>query len=186
MAEEDSVLLLRGDFLYDQRIIQNMVGALASSWKPTLPRAPDLSLPMSQKNLPIAWRQFSLQGAMESIPDGLRRESPETLVNPYRKELLKFDMPLSLADHRKNRRSLEKRLFSGSYKGVTDLVTKWLWPTPARWATRNLCPSRHLAQPGDEPEPCPVGSGRIAFLQGLLCDRSGLRLAHDFPRHSGR
>ena len=25
------------------------------------------------------------------------------------------------------------RLFSWSYKGVTDLVTKWVWPIPAQW-----------------------------------------------------
>jgi phosphatidylglycerophosphate synthase len=31
---------------------------------------------------------------------------------------------------------VEKRLFQGSYKGVTDLVTKFIWPTPARIVTR--------------------------------------------------
>lgn len=33
-------------------------------------------------------------------------------------------------------RAVEKRLFQGSYKGVTDFVTKYVWPTPARIATR--------------------------------------------------
>jgi phosphatidylglycerophosphate synthase len=32
--------------------------------------------------------------------------------------------------------AVEKRLFQGSYKGVTDLVTKYVWPTPARIVTR--------------------------------------------------
>ena len=32
--------------------------------------------------------------------------------------------------------ALERLTFSGAYKGVTDLVTKWLWPVPARWVTR--------------------------------------------------
>mgnify|MGYP001820108649 FL=1 len=50
-------------------------------------------------------------------------------------ELRKFDVPYLLPISDNNRRTLEKRLFDGSYKGVTDLVTKWLWPTPARWAT---------------------------------------------------
>jgi phosphatidylglycerophosphate synthase len=31
---------------------------------------------------------------------------------------------------------LEQLLFSGAYKGVTDLVTKWLWPAPAQQVTR--------------------------------------------------
>ena len=34
------------------------------------------------------------------------------------------------------RRALEQLTFSGAYKGVTDLVTKWLWPLPAQWVTR--------------------------------------------------
>jgi phosphatidylglycerophosphate synthase len=33
-------------------------------------------------------------------------------------------------------RDLEERLFAWSYKGVTDLITKWAWPTPAKWCTR--------------------------------------------------
>ncbi|WP_184718830.1 CDP-alcohol phosphatidyltransferase family protein [Caulobacter sp.] len=33
-------------------------------------------------------------------------------------------------------RAVEKRLFQGSYKGVTDLVTKYVWPAPARVVTR--------------------------------------------------
>ncbi|WP_235524503.1 CDP-alcohol phosphatidyltransferase family protein [Caulobacter sp. Root655] len=32
--------------------------------------------------------------------------------------------------------AVERRLFQGSYKGVTDLVTKYVWPTPARIVTR--------------------------------------------------
>lgn len=32
--------------------------------------------------------------------------------------------------------AVEKRLFQGSYKGVTDLVTKYVWPAPARVVTR--------------------------------------------------
>lgn len=30
----------------------------------------------------------------------------------------------------------ERRLFDQVYKGVTDAVTKYIWPTPAFWATR--------------------------------------------------
>jgi phosphatidylglycerophosphate synthase len=33
-------------------------------------------------------------------------------------------------------RAVEKRQFQGSYKGVTDLVTKHYWPAPARVVTR--------------------------------------------------
>jgi phosphatidylglycerophosphate synthase len=32
----------------------------------------------------------------------------------------------------------ERQLFDSVYKGVTDVVTKWVWPTPAFWVTRLL------------------------------------------------
>lgn len=31
---------------------------------------------------------------------------------------------------------IERRMFAGSYKGVTDLVTKYVWPVPARHVTK--------------------------------------------------
>ncbi|MGK2905719.1 MAG: CDP-alcohol phosphatidyltransferase family protein [Desulfuromonadales bacterium] len=146
IAEEDSVLLLRGDFLYDQRIIQNMVGCVGIVMEAETPQGPR----------PVAAHvSGALASRMEAIlieedsgrdrPEGLRYESPETLVNAYQKDLRKFDIPYLLPVSAKNRRSLEKRLFDGSYKGVTDLVTKWLWPTPARWVT-GFC-ARHGISP---------------------------------------
>jgi hypothetical protein len=69
-------------------------------------------------------------------PEGLRRETPDTLVSAYLKELRKFDLPYLLPITERNQRKLESHLFDGSYKGVTDLVTKWIWPIPAQWGTR--------------------------------------------------
>ena len=135
VAGEDSVLLLRGDFLFDQRIVKNMVDSVGVV----------LEVDTPQGLRPVATHVTAeLADCMEALlsdddrrdyPEGLRRETPETLVNAYLMELRKFDVPYLLPISGKNRRNLEKRLFDGSYKGVTDLVTKWLWPIPARWAT---------------------------------------------------
>ena len=53
-----------------------------------------------------------------------------------RQNLKKRDPPYVLPISNDNRRTLESELFTRSYKGVTDLVTKWLWPVPAFWAVR--------------------------------------------------
>jgi len=135
VAGEDSVLLLRGDFLYDQRIVKNMVDSVGIVLEVD---APEGARPVA------AHVPAELADRMEAIlsddnrhdyPEGLSRQTPDTLVSAYLMELRKFDVPYLLPISENNRRSLEKRLFDGSYKGVTDLVTKWLWPTPARWAT---------------------------------------------------
>src|SRR6185295_18166533 len=51
--------------------------------------------------------------------------------------------PVVLAVRPDRAAALERHLFDGSYKGVTDLVTKWVWPAPARAVTR-LCARRGI------------------------------------------
>ena len=53
-------------------------------------------------------------------------------------QLRKLERPFVRRAQPERRRELEDRLFTGAYKGVTDLVTKWVWPRPARWVT-GLC-----------------------------------------------
>jgi len=135
VAGKDSVLLLRGDFLYDQRIVKNMVDSVgivleADTAEGTRPVAAHVSAELADRMETIL-----SDDDQHDYPEGLRQETPGSLVNAYLMELRKFDAPYLLPISDKSRRSLEKRLFDGSYKGVTDLVTKWLWPTPARWAT---------------------------------------------------
>jgi phosphatidylglycerophosphate synthase len=132
----DSVLLLRGDFLYDERLIQSL-----SCSQGTL-----LQIPGEEGETPVAAHvaaedapnvfDFLNGGGSRERLSALKFETPQTLGTTYLKKLRKIDPPYVLPITAENRQSLEKRLFSGSYKGVTDLVTKWLWPVPAQWATR--------------------------------------------------
>ena len=64
---------------------------------------------------------------------GVRTETLETLSISFQQRLLKFEPPFVLPIMPETQRLLERRLFDWSYKGVTDLVTKWVWPRPARW-----------------------------------------------------
>jgi phosphatidylglycerophosphate synthase len=54
----------------------------------------------------------------------------------YNSALRKREPPVLEALSAANARAVEERLFQGSYKGVTDLVTKYVWPLPARIVTR--------------------------------------------------
>jgi phosphatidylglycerophosphate synthase len=51
----------------------------------------------------------------------------------FQERLRKFEPPFVLPITPRDQGILERRLFDWSYKGVTDLVTKWAWPHPARW-----------------------------------------------------
>ena len=65
-----------------------------------------------------------------------RRTLKDLNLLDLRQNLKKRDRPYVLPISNENRRTLESELFARSYKGVTDLVTKWLWPVPAFWAVR--------------------------------------------------
>jgi phosphatidylglycerophosphate synthase len=67
---------------------------------------------------------------------GVATVTIEQVAQGFEAGLLKLDRPYVLPVTVENRLALEQLTFSGAYKGVTDLVTKWLWPVPALWATR--------------------------------------------------
>jgi phosphatidylglycerophosphate synthase len=58
------------------------------------------------------------------------------IAGAYNHALRKREPPILEPLTAANVRQVEARLFKGSYKGVTDLVTKYVWPTPARIVTR--------------------------------------------------
>ena len=66
-----------------------------------------------------------------------------TLASAYSKALRKRAKPLLLALDNADAAAIERALFDSSYKGVTDLVTKYVWPVPALAATR-WCARRRI------------------------------------------
>jgi phosphatidylglycerophosphate synthase len=65
---------------------------------------------------------------MEAFDESLRR-STEPLLEPVNAE-------------RKN--ELENRLYGNAYRGITDLVTKFVWPKPAKQIV-HLCANLHIS-----------------------------------------
>lgn len=138
IPDKNSVLILRGDYLFDNRVIKDLVKCHNAI----------LQVPAGKTRVTVA-AHVPASRAMQAralltetlpvdiMPD-VRIETPDTLTASFDDSLLKSDP--SFVEHiaSENQKILEQRLFSSSYKGVTDLVTKWLWPAPAQWATR-LC-----------------------------------------------
>ncbi|WP_081570271.1 CDP-alcohol phosphatidyltransferase family protein [Sphingobium herbicidovorans] len=54
----------------------------------------------------------------------------------YNEQLRKLETPYAERLTPQTRRSIERRSYYGAYKGVTDLLTKYLWPELALWLTR--------------------------------------------------
>jgi O-antigen/teichoic acid export membrane protein/phosphatidylglycerophosphate synthase len=61
---------------------------------------------------------------------------PEDLDNGYNKALRKTEQPYALDLNKTPPSEIMRRQFASSYKGITDFVTKWIWPIPAFYVTR--------------------------------------------------
>ena len=68
---------------------------------------------------------------------------PDELDDGYNKALRKKEPPYALDIDSTPPAEIMKRQFASSYKGITDFVTKWVWPVPAFYVTR-LCAALRL------------------------------------------
>lgn len=137
LAPGAAVVLLHGDYIFDSRLVKALLQAQEKVALHTAPAGPAVAARTTGD------QAISVSRSLNSVDDGqalnqLTSKAPADLASSFALALRKFDPPQILAITPANRTQLEKKLFSGAYKGVTDLVTKWLWPVPARWATR-LC-----------------------------------------------
>ena len=146
------VVCFRGDYLYHGRLLRAV-----------LELDDDFALYERNGDAPIAVRtEVYDAGIFETGHEAElpRRVEPDDLVNPYDNRLKKYEPARAWRIRADNRDELEQELFSSSYKGVTDLVTKWVWPAPARRATK-LC-----ARLGIRPNHVTGFSVALALLAG--------------------
>lgn len=79
--------------------------------------------------------------ALENM--GIDSVVPDELDDGYNKVLRKKEPPYALDIDNTPPVEIMRRQFDSSYKGITDFVTKWIWPIPAFYVTR-LCAALRL------------------------------------------
>ncbi len=72
----------------------------------------------------------------DALPSHLRRSDVAAVAGSYNDVLRKKELPYLLKLTAETRAAVERRMFQASYKGVTDVVTKYWWPRPAEVVTR--------------------------------------------------
>ncbi|MGK2913423.1 MAG: CDP-alcohol phosphatidyltransferase family protein [Porticoccaceae bacterium] len=147
------VLLLRADYVYDERVLRGLL------------KAADVALQDPRDGTVVAARSdaYRWHGMPQLSGPALAELAavlPAAVAEGLQAKLRKFDKPWVAPVSATNRRHLEKALFSGAYKGVTDFITRAVWPMPARWATK-LCISLGLS-----PNAITAGSYVFAILAG--------------------
>ncbi|WP_137389751.1 CDP-alcohol phosphatidyltransferase family protein [Rhodoligotrophos defluvii] len=134
------VIAVRADAAIDQPLVQYLA------------EHPDFILTQDPERMrPLAVHlthgdAAAVEQALESTsepaasPTGIRRGAPADLDVTFWSALRKREVPYALTVSRSNARAVEWRMFMGTYKGATDIVTKHLWPVPAFWVTRWIAP----------------------------------------------
>ena len=144
LSDSDSVMILRGDYLFDDRLVKYLAAT------------PNITLQLNENQQEVtvaahaparyAQQAFNIieeNGTLSSLPD-IQSQTLATLSISFQEKLLKFEPPFVLPITADNQRELEQRLFDWSYKGITDLVTKWAWPRPACFVVRR-CVRMHIS-----------------------------------------
>jgi phosphatidylglycerophosphate synthase len=95
--------------------------------------------------LAVAVTPDSVDQAKQAISGndaGWESRSADAIGAVYVKKLRRTLVPLALDMQEQGKRAVERRLFASVYKGVTDIVTKYVWPEPAFWLTRGAAALR--------------------------------------------
>jgi phosphatidylglycerophosphate synthase len=127
------LLLVRADYLFDVRTLK----ALAERGSVALRCERDGRLAAAIVDAGQWQRTRAMLLEQAPPPDGLDVVGSAQLGG-FNRQLRRHDAPLLEPITEADRSRLENRLYGNAYKGITDLVTKWLWPNPARHGVR-LC-----------------------------------------------
>jgi hypothetical protein len=135
MAElppDGSVLLLDGNYLFEIRTLRNLLDQPDSILHCASDERPAAAFVGAEHAALAAGHMGASSGeGGNDVPEPFKRLEISDLKAYDRK--LRFVRP-PLLEHitRETRASLETLLYGNSYRGITDLVTKFVWPRPAR------------------------------------------------------
>lgn len=127
------VLLLRANYLFDSRVLVALIDKQANLVLTTDEGQP-VAIRITDGDVPVVLADFRNGGKGQAVSVLPHYELKDLNLLGAQQSLKKRDQPYVLHITQDNCRNLESELFFRSYKGVTDLVTKWLWPVPAFWA----------------------------------------------------
>jgi phosphatidylglycerophosphate synthase len=132
-ATAERAVLLRADWVYDEPLVNGLV----QQKTPCALCAEDGSC-VAVVVPPARVGEIAPLLAAGNVPQDLPRRPASEIAGSFNRSLKKREPPFLLPLTAEGVRAVEDRVFSGSYKGVTDFVTRHLWPRPAQFVTR-LC-----------------------------------------------
>ena len=130
-------LLIRADYLFEPRTLKGLLQRGGVLMDGDVPAA--AAVEASQ----VEVAQALLSGEAPPAEGGLPRLDAGDLA-AFEGDLRLASPPLLERINPGRAAALEDRLYGASYKGITDFVTKWWWPVPAKAAVR-VCANRRIS-----------------------------------------
>jgi phosphatidylglycerophosphate synthase len=138
---EGSAVVIRASYVFDEALLKAIVSKPGAAL-----RASDGEIVAAHgkgvENIRAAFAAVSELD--EAATAHFIVQDAEALASAYQKALRKRANPILLPLDGADPAAIERALFGSSYKGVTDLVTKYIWPVPALAATR-WCARRRIS-----------------------------------------
>ncbi|HUG72728.1 MAG TPA: CDP-alcohol phosphatidyltransferase family protein [Steroidobacteraceae bacterium] len=129
----EHIVLLRADWVYDEPLVKGLVRQATACTMYT-----DDGICVAAVVPPDRVEEVTPLLAAGKAPADLPQLPAREIGGSFNKSLKKREPPFLLPLTAANQRDVETRVFSGSYKGVTDFVTRHIWPRPAQFVT-HLC-----------------------------------------------
>jgi phosphatidylglycerophosphate synthase len=127
----ERVVLLRADWVFDEPIVKGLVKHAGHC----VMQAQDGQC-VAAVVAPDRVEETAALLEQGSAPADLPRLPAAELAGSFNHQLRKREPPFLLPLTEDAVRAIEARVFTGSYKGVTDFVTRYIWPRPAQAVTR--------------------------------------------------
>ena len=161
-AAADAVLMLRADYLFEVRTLKALLSRPDTVLLCAVDGRPAAALVRKASRAAV---RACLLGETGTLPPGVAEVTTGELAS-FDATLRRVEAPLLEPLAASRQHALESRLYGNAYKGVTDLVTKWLWPRPARWGVR-FCSSLGI------PPNAVTGLGVLLMLAAALLFERG-------------
>jgi phosphatidylglycerophosphate synthase len=138
-AQDESIAIFRIDYFFDRSAVKLLLASPGSAivdWQGSGLAQPVAVLCAARDA--ERWRAVILGEpcSKEDLPQGIELIDAANPPTVFEDEVRKRSQPLILVVNAATRDEIENRTFQLAYKGVTDVVTKHVFPRPAFYATQ--------------------------------------------------
>jgi phosphatidylglycerophosphate synthase len=162
IPQKSSVLLINCRYIFDERILNALINNAntAISVRPGIDDIIAVNIAAHKPNQILKLIKKEIE--ITELKDINIKNVSEVTNTGFHKKLKKVEKPFILDTEKDDTSYIANKLYYGSYKGVTDIITRLIWPKPAMKAVK-FCVDKNIS-----PNQVTMISLMLAVLVGLF------------------